>query len=102
MNQVKFEDVSKSYNGKTGCMCGCQGTYSVASHYGVEAANKDIGYEGYDECNDRRVKMAVNKINKVIDAYSVDVPPIGVKLMYEEGQYVAIESDTRMTAVYLK
>ena len=64
---IKFEDVSKAYTGKVGCMCGCNGTYHVASHFGVENGNKDCGYEAYDKCNDRAVKMAVNKLNKLID-----------------------------------
>lgn len=64
---IKFEDVAKAYTGKVGCACGCNGTYYVASHFGVENGNKDCGYAAYDECNDRAVKMAVNKLNKLID-----------------------------------
>ena len=64
---IKFEQVQQSYTGRVGCMCGCNGKYSIASHWGVEAANKDVGYEGYDKTNDRAVKLAVNKINKLLD-----------------------------------
>ncbi len=99
MKQIKFEDVTKSYNGKTGCMCGCQGNYSVASHYGIEAANKEIGYEGYDKCNDRSVRIAVNKINKAIAA---DVLPDGQELQYEPGEWYCLDTNERRTAVYLK
>lgn len=64
---IKFEDVRKSYNGKPGCMCGCKGKYAVASHYGIEAANKDAGYDAYDKTSDRSVKITITKINSLIN-----------------------------------
>lgn len=64
---IRFEDVKMSYTGKRGCMCGCLGTYRVASHYGVEQANRDAGWDAHREVNDRAVKMAVTKLNKSID-----------------------------------
>jgi len=64
---IEFKNVKKSYNGKVGCMCGCQGKYYVASHYGVEQANKDVGYEAYETPNDRAIKLAVKKINDNIN-----------------------------------
>jgi len=65
---IKFEDVSKSYNGKSGCMCGCNGNYSIPSSTDIDAVNKEVGYIAYDKDNvsDRRVKIAVNKINKAL------------------------------------
>ena len=64
---IKFEDVATTYSGKPGCACGCNGTYAVASHYGVEAANKDCGYEAHDTVSDRSVKSTITKLNKLID-----------------------------------
>ena len=66
-NPIKFTDVKIVYTGRQGCMCGCRGNYHVATSFGVEAANKESGWEAHDKCNDRAVKMAVNKINKLID-----------------------------------
>jgi len=80
MNPITIEQVTKSYNGKTGCMCGCNGKYKLPSHVSIEDANKAIGYEGYDEedVSDRSVKIAVNKINKALDKY---------RLMLVDGEY---------------
>lgn len=64
---IKFEDVKQSYSGKPGCMCGCRGKYAIASHFGVEAANKAAGYEAYDACSDRSVKSTITKLNRLIN-----------------------------------
>ena len=71
MSKITIKDVTKSYNGKSGCMCGCNGNYTLPSHVSIEDANKDIGYEGYDEdsVSDRRVKIAISKINKALEEY---------------------------------
>ena len=99
MNKIAFEDIKKSYNGKPGCMCGCNGNYAVASHFGIEAANKETGYEAYSNCADRAVKIAVNKINAAIEA---DDLPEGTTLNYVPGEYYELESNTRVTVVFLK
>ncbi len=72
MNQITLEQVSKSYNGKSGCMCGCNGNYTLPSHASIERANRVIGYNAYDESNvsDRRVNTAVRKINEALDKYN--------------------------------
>lgn len=64
---INVNDVLKSYTGKIGCMCGCRGSYRVASKH-LAAANAERGYD-YDplDVSDRSVKMAVNKLNKLID-----------------------------------
>jgi acetolactate synthase regulatory subunit len=64
---IDVNAVLKSYTGKIGCMCGCRGVYRVASKH-LEAANAARGYD-YDpeDVSDRSVKMAVNKLNKLID-----------------------------------
>jgi hypothetical protein len=63
----KLEDVVCVYNGKPGCMCGCNGVYSYATNH-REYASKDRGYEVEEnEINDRKVKMMFNKFLKNID-----------------------------------
>jgi hypothetical protein len=60
-------DVSKVYqvySGKNGrCCCGCSGKYTVATAHRVYAS-KRCGYQvDAEDCNDRTVKMFVNKMN---------------------------------------
>jgi hypothetical protein len=59
--------VIKSYTGRQGCMCGCQGTYRVASQY-FEKAGAERGY-AYDQSDisDRSVVGTVNRLNRLID-----------------------------------
>ena len=64
---IELSDVKKAYTGRQGCACGCRGTYHVASTFGIEQANRQTGWNAYEKCSDRAVKMAVNKINKLID-----------------------------------
>ena len=64
---IKLENVMKSYTGKQGCMCGCRGNYKVASKH-LTQANESRGYDyEAEDVSDRSVKMAVNKLNKLID-----------------------------------
>jgi len=53
-------------------MCGCNGDYKLPTHTSIEDANKEIGYEGYDEdsVSDRSVKIAVRKVNAALAEYS--------------------------------
>ena len=94
---LKFEDVKKSYTGKIGCMCGCIGKYQIASHFGCEAANKEYGYDAYEECNDRSVKTTINKLNKLIDWND---PECVEKHVNEHHAW--FETDTRNLVVYFK
>ena len=96
---IKFEDVSKAYTGKVGCACGCNGNYYVASHFGVENGNKDCGYEAYTECNDRAVKMAVNKLNSLIDWSN---PNEVKKHVNDEWAYVDHGIDRTITLYFMK
>jgi len=65
----KFEQVFQSYNGKSGCMCGCNGTYKLPTHTKIEDANAEVGYKAYDEENisNRSVKIALKKINEALN-----------------------------------
>lgn len=90
MRQIKIEDVAKVYSGKPGCMCGCNGKYSVMPQH-CELASKWRGYKiTDDEVSERSVKTIVNKMNKQADKLEWD----------KEGLYVALETETRTYAVY--
>lgn len=70
---INPENVISSYTGKQGCMCGCIGNHRFASAH-VEEARKQRGYDiGLDEISDRSVKMAVNRLNKLIDWSDLDM-----------------------------
>ena len=67
-NEIKITDVVRSYNGKSGCMCGCLGTYKLPSIEDIEAENERVGYEHYDASNvsPRSISIAVKKINTAL------------------------------------
>ena len=110
MDKIKFEDVFKSYNGRNGCMCGCLGDYKLPSHTSIDEANRQIGYDGYtdEDVSDRSVKIAVNKVNKLIELYG----DLDTESQREKGLWVCTESgkirwagahlNGRNTTVYLK
>jgi hypothetical protein len=56
---VDISNIVKVYNGKCGCMCGCNGKYSYtadgAEHYGP-------GYDVSDSVNERSVKIIAKKV----------------------------------------
>ena len=110
MEKILFENVKKSYNGKSGCACGCNGTYTLPSHVSVEEGNKEVGYAAYDESDisDRRVKIALSKINKAIDEFGTLVDPktneyydreTGNWFCYSDS-FVGIDINGRATTVY--
>lgn len=96
-HMIDFNNVKLSYTGKRGCMCGCLGTYRVASSHGVEAANKDAGWDAYSETNDRAVKLAVNKLNKSIDWND----PVCVE-RHVNDNHAWFDTATRTCVVYFK
>ena len=67
--KIDFAKVKKSYNGRSGCMCGCRGTYKLPTHTSIEEANKATGYAAYDADNvsDRSVKAAIRKIEQAVN-----------------------------------
>lgn len=95
---IKFEDVFQSYNGRPGCMCGCNGTYSIPSHVTIEEANKEVGWNAYDHHSDRSVKLAVNKVNNNIDWND----PEDIKKHSHGDKCFFFDTNTRTTVVYLK
>lgn len=54
--------ILKVYNGKIGCMCGCNGYYKVPA-CNLEAAGKHRGYAYSEEdVSDRSVKIIAKKV----------------------------------------
>lgn len=66
---INKSKVLRSYNGKSGCMCGCLGRYSLPAGADLAAANKATGWDAYDasDIRPRAISMAVNKLNNLID-----------------------------------
>ena len=71
MQKIIFDQITKTYNGRVGCACGCNGTYTLPSHVSIDDANAKTGWNAYDESSvsDRRAKIALTKINNAIDKY---------------------------------
>jgi hypothetical protein len=117
MEKITFNQITKTYNGKSGCACGCNGTYTIPSHVAIEDANKAVGYNAYnaDSVSDRRCKIALTKINKAIEEYGplakLDArggyEHFGVNedsnrvWFYYSDKFVAIEINGRSSTVYL-
>jgi hypothetical protein len=88
--QVTLDRVFTAYNGKVGCMCGCNGNYAYASQH-AELASKDRGYEvTEDEISDNKIKRRFNTIKKFEGEYIVGET------------YVYIEENDRCFAIYFK
>lgn len=56
---MDISNIIKVYNGKCGCMCGCNGKYSYTQH---GADNHSPGYSVQDDVNERSVKIIAKKI----------------------------------------
>ena len=83
-----IDKVYEVYTGKVGCMCGCNGKYSVASKY-KKYANNQRGY-AINNISDRSVKIIYNKIVKAINNEKVEVT----------NNYVYIAKGERCLAAY--
>lgn len=51
--------IAKVYNGKLGCMCGCNGKYSYTARGAVE---DNPGYDVSDSVNERSVQIIAKKV----------------------------------------
>lgn len=89
MMQIQMEDVRTTYNGLTGCACGCGGEYFAPQQ------NTDGNYE---IINPRGAKMRVNKINKALAAGDPDVT---VKDFGDEAMFAIPTGEDRVTRVYV-
>lgn len=69
IQKVMFDEVKLSYNGKSGCMCGCRGKYSLRSEDQIEEQNEAVGYEAHDSSHvrPRAIKAAIRNINDAFD-----------------------------------
>lgn len=56
---MDISKISKVYNGKCGCMCGCLGKYSYTQ---LGADNHSPGYNVQDSVNERSVKIIAKKV----------------------------------------
>lgn len=100
--RIKIEKVVMSYNGKSGCMCGCQGRYRIASSQNIQHINQVMGYDAYsdEDVSDRSIKIAIKKIQ---DAFET------VKSMTEDTHFVGMDEQCawvndgdRTSVVYFK
>jgi len=85
---LDISKIVKVYNGKLGCMCGCNGKYS----YTADGAEKHgPGYDVTDNINERSVKIIAKKVL---------VNPNNVW----EGNYVFVEdrAANKIQVVYFK
>jgi hypothetical protein len=83
-------NIVKTYSGKIGCMCGCQGKYSYTED---GAKNYGPGYDVTDSINERSVKIMARKVLTDPRANRT-----------ESDEYVFVEDRIRGTikAVYFK
>ena len=56
---MDISNIVKVYNGKIGCMCGCNGKYSYTQD---GAENYGPGYDVTDSVNERSVKILAKKV----------------------------------------
>ena len=56
---VDINNIVKTYSGKIGCMCGCNGKYSYTAD---GAKNFGPGYDVTDMVNERSVKIIAKKV----------------------------------------
>lgn len=71
MERISIENVVRTYNGKDGCACGCNGSYSLKTADDIAAANKASGWEAnsLEDVRPRSVASAVRKCNAAIDEF---------------------------------
>jgi len=56
---LNIDKIVKVYNGRIGCMCGCNGKYSYTAKGAVEHGP---GYDVTDSVNERSVRIIAKKI----------------------------------------
>ena len=85
---LDISKITKVYNGKIGCMCGCNGKYS----YTAEGAVKDNpGYDVTDSINERSVRIIAKKVLS------------NPNNVYEDGMaYVEDKVRNRIQVIYFK
>jgi hypothetical protein len=77
----------------------CRGKYQVASHFGVAAANAEVGYTAHEHCNDRSVKSTITKLNEAINWQD---PTLRSMLTITNSNCIQFDTETgRTLIVYL-
>jgi len=88
--EITLDRVYTAYNGKVGCMCGCNGDYAYAEQH-REFASKNRGYVVTDdEISDSKVKRRYNAIKNHKFGFLVS------------DEYVYIEYGERCACIYYK
>lgn len=107
--QINFNDVSRTYNGKQGCMCGCLGRYTSPEHIDIDKENAREGWRMHreEDVSNRRAKIAVSKVNKALVMSEDELDDNGIDVMVSDnfpgkGSWASIGCNGRTTAVYLK
>lgn len=87
---MDISNIVKVYNGKRGCMCGCNGKYSYTAD---GAKNYGPGYDVTDSINERSVKIIAKKVLTHNNANFT-----------ESTEYVFVEdrANNRIQVVYFK
>ena len=85
---LNVSNIVKVYNGRFGCMCGCNGKYSYTAD---GAKNFGPGYDVSDSVNERSVRIMAKKILS------------NPNVVFEDG-YAFVEDRARnkMQAIYFK
>jgi hypothetical protein len=59
---MDISNITRVYNGKIGCMCGCLGKYTVNPEY-REQVGRERGYDvSDDEVSERTIKIIAKKV----------------------------------------
>jgi hypothetical protein len=85
---VKRENVESVYFGRHGCCCGCRGTHTRVEPYRGDPAG-----------NPGTITRAVNRVNRVLSGED-DTRKLDDRR--EHHGYIAVETDERITIVYLR
>lgn len=108
VSKLKFENVVKTYNGKVGCACGCQGKYNLPCADLIERGNQYTGYSAYDleSVSERACKRRFTSVLKYIEFFK-NVENLGSDVniggeVNDDGEYELIWADVngRATTIY--
>lgn len=95
---IRTEDVLSAYNGKVGCMCGCNGDYAY-NEAKKDEGTKDRGYEVQDdELSDRKVKTRINRLLKLVEQKDYDDLDINLN---GDTKYIYLAKNNRCICLYL-
>jgi hypothetical protein len=109
MKALTLENVIRTYNGRSGCMCGCNGKYSIHDANDIERLNKEAGWEAHDEDDVRpgSVKAAIRKLSAAVQAYGDKVDARGEYRdndvwFFMSDEFVSIDHGDRTSTAYFR